>query len=104
MADLWIDIEYSFRQPGDGPRVVIQTNVRRGLIDSVLEKWLQDQQGRGVDDRNAEDREAYRIRIEVDLSCDEFTTSSDTGNLGLTCGIILDVFRRLVQPGEVVFL
>lgn len=103
-ADLWIDIEYRFNKPVDGPRVVIHTNVKHDLVGDMLGDWLQDQLGRGADDRKAEDKkEVYKIRIEIDLSFDKFTISSDTGNAGLTCGIVLDVTRRLDQPGEVVF-
>jgi hypothetical protein len=103
MADLYIDIEYRFAKPVDGPRVVIGTNVKRELVGDLLADCIRDQAGRGLDERKAVERDVYHIRIEVDLSCDEFTTTSDTGNDGLTCGIVLDVFRRLDQPGEVEF-
>lgn len=101
MADLWIDIEYRLNKPVDGPRAVIQTNVKHELVGDMLGEWLQDQMGRGVDEREPEDRDIYKIRIEIDLSCDDFATSSDAGSAGLTCGIVLDVFKRLGQPGEV---
>ena len=103
MADLWIDIEYRFAKPVDGPRVVIRTNVKHELVSDLLSDWIRDQMGRGSDDRKAVERDFYHIRIEVDLCCDEFTTTSDTGNYGLTCGIVLDVSRRIDQPGEVEF-
>jgi len=102
MTDLWIDIEYRLPKPVDGPRVVIGTNVKHELVGSMLEEWLRGQMGLGADDREAEDKEIYNIRIDIDLSCDAFTTRSNTGNDGLTCGIVLDVLRRLDEPGEVV--
>lgn len=104
MSDLWIDIEYRFNKPVDGPRAVIHTNIKRELVGDMLGEWIQDQMGRGADEREAEDKETYHIRIDIDLSCDAFTTGSDTGNHGLTCGIVLDVFKRLDQPGEVEIL
>jgi hypothetical protein len=103
MADLWINIEYWSPKPVDGPRVVIRTNVKHELAGDVLETWILDQQGLGADDRKAVERGVYHISFVVDLSDDSIVMQSDTGNDSLTCGIVMDVFARLDQPGEVEF-
>jgi hypothetical protein len=44
---------------------------------------------RGKDNKPVIKRDEYKIRIEIDLSEDIFYTKSDTGNKGLTAGIIM---------------
>jgi len=107
MERLWIEIEYWITKQENVPKITIHTNIKQHLVSGLLMDWVQDQMGRGVDESKAEDKEVYNIRIQIDLSDDTFYTKSDTGNKGLTCGIVADVARRFdehgLPGGEVVF-
>jgi hypothetical protein len=93
-------IEIAFALAGD---VTIRTNVKEECVGDVLGDWIRMQIGAGEDHSEAIDREAYSITIKLDLADDTFTTVSDTGNAGLTCGIVMAAHSRL-ELGRVKFL
>lgn len=99
MERLWIEIEYWITKQENVPKITISTNVKQHLVGNLLMDWVQNQMGLGTDDSKAEDREVYKIRIQIDLSDDTFYTKSDAGNKGLTCGIVADVARRCDEKG-----
>jgi hypothetical protein len=63
-----------------------------------LISWVQDQIGRGGDDSPRVERDVYVIKLGLILEDDSFCTESDTGNKGLTCGIVMAVFGDLGSP------
>jgi len=73
----------------------LTTNATRRYLPELLECWLTLQQGKGPDDRPCNKKDAYTVRIEVDLTEDIFETTSDTGNKGLTAGIVQHAFQNL---------
>jgi len=73
----------------------ITTNAKKEAIAEILEAWVSSQVGLGKDDSEADKKPEYKIEIQLDLSYDTFSTKSDTGNNGLTCGIIMDLLNRL---------
>ncbi len=93
-VDLLIKISYDLKKP---EKSLIQTNVKPERLQDLLGDYLHDQMGRGGDGREQNMKEVYNITIGIDLSDDTFYTSSDTGNDGLTCGIILNVCTILNQ-------
>ena len=98
-VDIFVEIAYDINDPN---KTTIKTNAKKERVEDLLASWVQDQIGRGDDDRVANKKDMYTINIGLDLSDDTFFTESDTGNKGLTCGIVMDVFRQLgtlsVQP------
>ncbi len=93
-ADIVLEIAFDITNPTE---TVIRTNAKREALEGILESWLSCQLGQGTDRRKAEQKDLYAIKIQLDLHDDSFYTKSDTGNRGLTCGIVMDVFRRLNQ-------
>jgi len=63
---------------------------------SIVSRFLDTQIGKGEDESPREDRDEYRIRIELDLQVDTFTVYSNCGNKGLRDGILLG----FVNEGE----
>lgn len=90
--DLILQITFNLE---DRNKSIIVTNARKEVIEEVLEDWLSSQAGLGKDNSEANEKSEYKIEIQVDLSSDTFYTNSDTGNKGLTCGIIMDLLDRL---------
>jgi len=87
-VDLFIKISYCFNKPETS---IIRTNVKTERLRDLLNDYLYNQIGKGEDKRKLNEKEVYDIEIGVDLSDDTFYVSSDTGNDGLTCGIIMHV-------------
>ena len=73
---------------------VLNTNIKKEIIDDFLGEWVQDQVGRGADKNSPVIKDTYRIRIGCDLTDDTFYTKSDTGNKGLTTGIVQHVWSK----------
>ena len=93
MSKLHIEITYPM-QPPEFPS--IRTDVKPELVADLLGTWIHGTQtGQGKDETEAVDREEYHISITLDVADDSFITKSDTGNAGLTCGIVLDVMNKI---------
>lgn len=90
---LLIEIVYDV----EGDKAVIKTNVKKDAIAGILETWICMQIGQGADNSKAIERAEYSIVIRVDLTQDDFFTASNTGNKGLTCGIVGRVLGNLEQ-------
>jgi len=90
--DVLVEIEYHLNDPG---RSVIRTNARSERIEEILSAWVRDQIGRGKDPRPPDRRDVYTIKIGLRIDDDAFGTESDTGNAGLTCGLVMDILPRL---------
>ncbi|MBI1999230.1 MAG: hypothetical protein HYS74_01070 [Parcubacteria group bacterium] len=93
-ADVVLEIYFDINNP---EKTVIKTNAKEEALEEILEAWLYCQIGQGKDESKPNRQDTYKIKIQLDLSDDTFYTNSNTGNKGLTCGIIMDVFKRLGQ-------
>ncbi len=94
MSDITLEITYPVEKPEESK---IQTNARPEAIEEILSTWLTGQQGEGKDESKENQLSEYTIVIELDLSDDSFVTRSNTGNKGLTAGILMDVLKRLPE-------
>ena len=88
---IFIDLEYTIK---DSKCKILNTNIKKEIIDSFLEEWIMNQVGRGKDKNKSVDRKTYKISIGCDLSTDAFYTKSNTGNKGLTAGIVSRVWAN----------
>ena len=91
-ADVTLQIDYDFHDP---EKSIIRTNAKREAVEEILGEWLRAQMGRGADESRPKKKDKYCIVIGLAVSDDTFTTTSDTGNKSLTCGIVRDVCGRL---------
>jgi len=73
----------------------IETNAKDEALEDLLSTWLQMQMGKGEDNSPREECSQYQVMIELDLSDDSFYTKSNTGNKGLTTGIVMLAMRNL---------
>ena len=91
-ADIIVELTYDIKNPENR---VIRTNAKKRAISEILEGWLSCQLGKGKDNRDPEQKPVYKIVIKLDLSDDTYYTTSDTGNKGLTLGVVMNVFVNL---------
>lgn len=94
MAKADITLEITFN-PDKTDKTIIKTNANKEGLREVLEAWLSCEAGQGEDDSEPNEKSEYKITIQIDLDSDTFYTDSDTGNKGLTCGIVMEVLNKL---------
>lgn len=92
MPRLHIRIAYPIDHP---EKYELKTDIKKDKVAELLGNWLSLQEGKGEDNSVAVDREVYNIAIDFELEDDSFYMKSDTGNAGLTTGIVMDVVNRL---------
>lgn len=93
--DILIDIEFRISSPEE---TVIRTNAKEEALEELLTNWIFDQMNSGKNDGvEAAGRDVYRIRIGLRIEDDAFACESDTGNFGLTVGIVSEVLNRLEE-------
>ncbi len=93
-ADILIIINFDLN---DKNKTIIRTNATPEALPEILSDWIRDQVGTGKDLSKHDEKDNYVIKINLDLSGDIFTTSSDTGNKGLTNGIVMTTFGMLEE-------
>lgn len=92
MSDLHIDISY----PIDAPdKFKIKSNIRKEVLPHMLEEIVRLQMGKGEDNSKSKKCKTYRVFVDIDLNSDDFEIQSNTGNEGLTLGIVMDVLNRM---------
>lgn len=91
-VDILIQINFNMENPEE---TLIRTNAKREGVEEILATFVQDQAGQGEDKRKPNERDEYKIEIGLDLSYDTFHITSDTGNEGLTLGIVMQVLGIL---------
>lgn len=89
---LFWNLTYSPEAPHD---FKINSNIKAELQEEVLSDFLQAQIGQEEETSPAVELDTYHIKIQLDLTTDTYYSKSDTGNAGLTAGIIMDVLNRL---------
>jgi len=87
---LYIDILYHVEEN----KYDLDTDIKEAMLPEVLSDYLRAQMGKGRDNREPNRHESFHIRIELDLTEDTFKTQSDTGNAGLTTGIVMNVLEQ----------
>lgn len=90
--DVVLELTYNY---DDRSASIIKTNAKPEAVQEILEAWIHGQIGQGRDDSEAKELSEYKITIQLDMRDDTFITSSDTGNKSLTCGLVMDILRRL---------
>lgn len=90
--DLVVEISYNMDKSEDS---IVKTNIKKEQLKDLLGEYLRAQMGKGEDKRKANEKDEYKITIQLDLRDDTFYTSSDTGNACLTCGIVVHVYEIL---------
>jgi hypothetical protein len=96
-SDLFFEFEFD-----------IENDVFEGLKTNIIKERLKDivvyaarsQMGTGSDSSNPNMIPKYKIRCDIDLSCDRVKLSSNCGNMGLETGILLVFFHRLNDDGS----
>ena len=83
--NIFIEFDYSIKEAS---ATVIDTNIKQSYIDDFLAEIVHAQVGEGADNRKANELEVYNVLIRCDLTYDHINISSNTGNAGLTTGII----------------
>lgn len=73
----------------------IETNAKTEALKEILTGFLRTQIGLGKDKSSPNKEYYYTITISLQLEGDVFTVKSDTGNKGLTTGIVMDVLKNL---------
>lgn len=80
--EIWYDIKKD-------EFTIQKTNIKKSMIKEIVEEFLGTQVGKGVDESTSNKHDVYVIMIQLDLSCDHFSCSSNCGNLGLMEGLLL---------------
>jgi hypothetical protein len=91
------DIVMEIYYPLDTPKEFrIKTNAKTEVVADLVGTYIQDCCiGRGVDETPANEQDEYRIVIGLQLSDDSWGITSNTGNKGLTTGILMAVMKML---------
>lgn len=90
MSDLLVKIEFDINKD----TFKIASNADEDCITEIIENVLRDQIGAGHDNSEPNVQDTYTITIKWDLSDDSYSITSDTGNKGLTAGILLQLFQN----------
>ena len=70
-------------------------NVKPSGKISIIETFLQDQIGKGKDESKRNEKNVYHIKLKWYSEDDKIIIESDTGNKGLTTGILMAYLKRL---------
>jgi hypothetical protein len=75
-----------------------ETDIKQDKLHEIISDFLRTQMSLGPDKREAKTLDIYEITITLDLAdSDTFHLKSNTGNDGLTTGIIMEYFNRLKE-------
>ena len=91
-ADITIEIVYDIDKLENS---TIKTNAKKDAVLDILEQFALSQVGTGSDAGEANNKDEYKITIHLDMSDDTFYVTSDTGNKGLTCGIVMHIISQI---------
>ena len=98
-VDLYLKIRYVSNPKGEASFEIVDTNVKKDRIEDYLTDWLMSQVGAGKDNRKANELEQYEVTIGLDMSDDTWLVWSNTGNAGLTCGIVMASVENKIWLG-----
>jgi hypothetical protein len=96
--DIYVKIKYDSKVNVKGKDIFIEdTNIKEERLEDFLLDWLLTEVGKGKDGRKVIERESYEVVIGCDLRDDSFYVQSNTGNDGLTCGIVMGMVSNLEE-------
>jgi len=98
MTKAAVDVYFEFTwNPKTDKYNITSTNLKKEkkVFEEVIENYLYAQMGAGEDKSPSAKLEEYKIKIGLDLSEDIFYTESNTGNKGLTTGIVMGFSKSL---------
>jgi len=104
MSKLFVDVTYPFENPNS---FTIQSNVKTEKVPDILADYFHSIIGDGkTDKRPYVEKDVYHIGLVLTMADggDTYTVYSDTGNTGLTIGILMDVIKRLDDNGTKVYI
>jgi hypothetical protein len=88
-----VDISFDIN---NSDKTVIKTNIKeKEGIEEALSDFIRTQIGARKDESEPNKYDTYSIKIGLDLSDDSFRIESNTGNKGLTLGIIMATLKQL---------
>ncbi len=92
-STVFVKIKYPINNPEN---IEVEHNLKSDELakEEVLSNYLRDQMGRGADKRKPAKLDIYEITIGIDLSEDRISVASNTGNDGLTAGLVMDTMKR----------
>lgn len=86
----------TFTYPINTPKdYTYKSTMKYAGILEVLDTYVRDSMGAGEDYSEANKRDVYTITIQIDVTDDRLIVSSDTGNKGLTLGILIDIMGMM---------
>lgn len=103
VPDILLVLRHDYKDPA---KSCIYTNAKPEAVDEILENYLLDKigSGRGKEaSRDHEVRDLYTIKIGLCLEDDSFGTEADTGNWGLTVGIVMGFLTKPPFPKDRIF-
>ena len=96
-CDVVIDFKYNVEK---GEPFDLETNAKPEVIGEILSEYLRSHIGDGKDYSKAVEKKIYHIIVGLDLRDDSFGTYSDTGNKGLTDGIVSKSIKKLEELAQ----
>jgi hypothetical protein len=78
-----------------GDKYEVKTDLNNEGLKEILDTFLRSQMGQGADNRKANKRSIYTIKLTVDLTDDTVVATDDCGNKGLRDGILLCFLKTL---------
>lgn len=93
-VDVLVEIHFPMKE-GETPTIYTNARTDNDALEDILSTWVQHQIGRGEDKSEPVQRDLYKIKIGLVVEDDSFCTEADTGNKGLTAGLVMEVFRDL---------
>lgn len=87
-----IRIIFNINKPRE---TIVETDVKTEALDELFAYFMHSQIGAGKDESKPNEKDVYDITIQINLEDDSLTIKSDTGNKGLTAGIVTDVWSRI---------
>ncbi len=93
-STVFVKIKYPINNPEN---IEVEHNLKTDELakEEVLSNYLHNQMGRGEDKNPPADLDVYEITIGIDLADeDRMYVNSNTGNAGLTAGLVMDTIKR----------
>jgi hypothetical protein len=95
MSRLFVKFAYPIEDPA--AYEIVDTDMKESGIIEVLEAFIHGSIGAGPDPRKPNELEVYKLRVDIDLTCDRIVVKSDCGQKGLELGILMDILTRMTQ-------
>jgi hypothetical protein len=88
--DLFIELKFNIKDT----KFTTKTNIKKEYINEIISNFLSDEVGKGEDNRKANIKDIYTIKLFVTLTNDVYTCEDDCNNFGLRDGILLQYLHK----------